>query len=160
MIEMRLSDEGSEAPVSDPFARISLETGTRSRARSLVIALLLLGYTKIRWRPDPRGVFTAFDEHRIATVIVVDVSPLSEGYPVPRLSQARAKGMHGLCIEYLQDHVRTKKVRVDYIALPDTHSIEGSLTLTQRKGVAWAFAKERNGNDSWHEEACVRRLGE
>ncbi|MBR3384438.1 MAG: hypothetical protein IKG69_04425 [Atopobiaceae bacterium] len=127
----------------DTFVRMSLDVPTRSRVKALLLLLVGMGYTKIRWQRDLGHVFTAFDEQRIASIIVIDVAPLDDGFPVPRLSPGRAEGMHNLCIAYLQDHVKTKKVRADYIALPDTRDIGDRLLLTQRRGVAWAFAKER-----------------
>lgn len=126
-----------------PFQRTSVSVRSRSREKAVLLALIGLGYTKIRWRTEDRGVFNAFDEHRIATVIVIDVSPVEDGYPVPRLSPRRASDMRDLCATYLQDHLKTRKVRADYIALPESRAAGSRLTLTQRRGVAWAFAKDR-----------------
>lgn len=142
-----------EARLMDTYVRMSFDVRTRSRVKALVLLLVALGYTKIRWEQDFGCVFTAFDEQRIASIIVVDVSPLDGGYPVPRLSPGRAESMHDLCIAYLQNHVKTKKVRADYIALPDTCAIGGKLLLTERRGVAWAFAKERMLGACWCADA-------
>lgn len=127
-----------------PFERVTVETGARSRMAALVRALVSLGYRRIRCRRDARATFDAVDEQRIATVIIVDVAPLEGGYPVPRISPARATGLREVCVEYLLDHVRTRRVRADYIALPDGGWCGGELPLTQCRGVAWAYANDRH----------------
>lgn len=113
------------------------------RALTLIQTLLALGYTKIRWRPAARGSFLAFDEQRICSLIVVDVAPVRNGFPTPRLSPARVSSIREQCRTYLQDNVRVRKVRADYIVIPDSCPYEDRLVLTQRRGIAWAFSDGR-----------------
>ena len=127
----------------EQYARIDMELEPGPHSLALVRVLLALGYARIRWRPRTPGVFTAIDEQRIATLVIVDVSPVSDGYPVPRISPGRVRGIHDLCLGYLMDHTRVRKVRADYLAMPSAPVGQGALAVTCRRGVTWAFASER-----------------
>lgn len=125
------------------YARIDMELGPGPQALVLVRVLLTLGYTSVRLRPRTPGVYTATDEQGIVTLIVADVSPVEDGYPVPKVTPARARALHDLCLAYLTEHGRVRKVRADYVALPSAPVGQGRLPVTCRRGVAWAFARER-----------------
>lgn len=126
---------------AEPFERLHIKARPDSRLASLILALVALGYTKMRWSWRSGGFFTATDRQGIPTVIVVDASPVHDGFPTPKLSPARADGLQLLCVARLEDNRRLKCVRADYIALPDLRSLPEELALTLRRGVAWAFAE-------------------
>lgn len=132
---------GCERVSAEPFERLCVETRRSSRAVSVVLALLAMGYTKMRWFRHAGGFFTATDSHGIPTVIVIDTSPISDGFPTPRLSPARADSLQLLCVACLEDNRRLRCVRADYVALPDLRSLPKELALTLQRGVAWAFAE-------------------
>lgn len=125
----------------EQFERLLVETRPNSRLASLVLALLSLGYTRIRWSPRAGGFFTATDCQGIPSIIVVDAAPIRDGFPKPKLSPARAKDLQLLCVARLEDNRRLRYVRADYVALPDLQSLPKRLALTLRRGVAWAFAE-------------------
>lgn len=127
----------------EEYLRIDMELGPGPQVLVLVRVLHTLGYTRVRLCPNTPGVFTAIDEQRFATLIVADVSPVADGYPVPRISPGRARAIHDLCLGYLMDHTRVHKVRADYVVLPSVPVGEGRLPITFRRGVSWAFASER-----------------
>ena len=135
----------TERECRGPFQLMDVRTGAATRTLAVLLALLSIGYTKVRWRPKAGGTLTAFDEHRIATVIVVDVAPVRDGYPVPRLSPARAASMRRLCHAYLQDNRRLRRVRADYVVLPEGDGDGERVALTMCRGVAWAFSRGRKG---------------
>lgn len=131
-----------ERTATEPFERLLVEARPGSRLASLVLALLALGYTKVRWSWRSGGFFTATDDQGIPAVIVADASPISDGFPTPKLTSARADGLRLLCVARLEDNRRLRYVRADYMALPDLQSPPTELALTLRRGVAWAFAEK------------------
>lgn len=129
---------------ADPFLRTRVEANSEPLPTMLLKALLALGYTKLRWQPRSGGVFTAFDEFDIPAIIVVDVAPLRDGFPLPKLSPARVSSISCMCHIFLQDNLRFSRVRADYVVMPSEPACAGFLCLTQRRGVAWAFAEGRS----------------
>lgn len=136
------------------FDRETLRVGRGPVRVALLRALLQLGYRRIRWRPGSGGVFTAVDEQDIRTVIVVDVSPVRDGFPEPLVTPARAACMEAMCLACLQDDLRVHRVRADYIALPEGYVPCEVLALTQRRGVAWAFDSAVAGTGDAQAAAC------
>lgn len=121
--------------------KVNVRSGASMAAA--VEALLALGYTSVHWRPMSGGCFAAMDDSGIPSLVIADVAPMRDGRPLPRLSPARRTWMCDLGQAYLQDRTRLRKVRVDYLVIPEGVRPSDGMPVTLRRGVAWAFAHER-----------------
>ena len=123
-----------------------------------VEALIALGYMTIGWKSCLGGYFTALDEFGIPAIVFVDVAPLRDGYPIPRVSCARESWMSNACQAYLQDEYRLRKVHADYLVLPENFAYKGEVPLTHRTGIAWAFASNIARRLDHGPQTCANRL--
>lgn len=133
------------------FERVLLDVHATNGTMLLEKILVSLGYTRIKAGKEWKVTAYAMDPNGNAVLLFVCVSKLRtrvqedmrmpfEGYPSPLISEGLIATLRNMAAAFLYDHPEYSSVRVDYIAIPETitmDQVRSNVPITLKRGLTW-----------------------